>query len=136
MLSWDDIRVALTLSEAGSLTQAARSLGVDPTTVSRRISALEETLGVPLFVRLSTGWRPTEPGERVLAAAQDAALAMRRAEFSPQLYFCGGPSLIRAAERLASSMSSPRAFTMLNRSRSLMTPAASSAAYSPTLKPA
>ena len=80
MLSWDDMRIALTLAEHGTLSRAGHALGVDPTTVSRRITALEKSLGVPLFVRLSTGWRPTEPGERVLAAAQHAAVALRRAE--------------------------------------------------------
>lgn len=80
MLSWDDMRVALAVHEHGTLTRAGRALGIDPTTVGRRITALEASLGVPIFLRLSQGWQTTEPGERVLVAATQAAHALRRAE--------------------------------------------------------
>ena len=45
-MDWDNLRFFLELSRAGRLTAAARRLGVDHTTVSRRLQALEKSLGV------------------------------------------------------------------------------------------
>ncbi|NLH82737.1 MAG: LysR family transcriptional regulator, partial [Phyllobacteriaceae bacterium] len=49
MYDWDDLRVFLALVRAGSLSAAARALGVEHTTVARRIEGLERDLGVTLF---------------------------------------------------------------------------------------
>lgn len=68
-MDWRDLRIALALSRHPSLAEAARALQLDPTTVSRRISALEAALGTALFVRSGTGWTPTEAGRRVAEAA-------------------------------------------------------------------
>jgi len=68
--SWDDLRFLLAVARAGTLSGAARSLSVNHTTVSRRIQALEERLGVRLFERLSSGWATTEAGEDMLASAR------------------------------------------------------------------
>lgn len=48
-MDWNNLRYFLELSRAGRLTTAARRLGVDHTTVSRRIQTLEKNLGVQLF---------------------------------------------------------------------------------------
>ncbi len=48
---WDDVRVLLAVLRAGSFTKAAQALETDQSTVSRRIAALEEELGVVLFER-------------------------------------------------------------------------------------
>ena len=48
---WDDVQVFLALARPGSHNKAARALGVDPTTVGRRLAALEDTLGTRLFDR-------------------------------------------------------------------------------------
>lgn len=68
-LDWRDLRVALAVARHGSLGGAGRALRLDPTTVSRRISALEELVGAALFVRDPDGWRPTDLGKRVVDAA-------------------------------------------------------------------
>jgi DNA-binding transcriptional LysR family regulator len=68
--SWDDLRFLLAVARAGTLSGAARSLGVKHTTVSRRIRGLEERVGVRLFERLSSGWATTEAGEDMLASAR------------------------------------------------------------------
>jgi DNA-binding transcriptional LysR family regulator len=68
--SWDDLRFLLAVARTGTLSGAARSLGVNHTTVSRRIQGLEEHLGVRLFERLSSGWATTEAGEDMLASAR------------------------------------------------------------------
>lgn len=80
MLAWDDLRFARAVAQHGTLAGAARALRVDATTVGRRVAALEHVLGVPVFVRAPSGWRPTEAGERVLEAAELAATAIGQAE--------------------------------------------------------
>jgi DNA-binding transcriptional LysR family regulator len=69
-LDWDDLRVALAVARAGSLSGAARSLGVNHTTVSRRLSATEERVGVRLFERMAGAWAPTEAGDALVRAAE------------------------------------------------------------------
>lgn len=67
---WDDIQAFLAISRAGRLTAAAQQMGVDHSTLSRRIAALETALGVRLFDRRSVGFVLTAEGERVLADAE------------------------------------------------------------------
>ncbi|MCP9483508.1 LysR family transcriptional regulator [Shimia sp. CNT1-13L.2] len=67
---WDDLRTVMHLVRGGSLAAAAKALGVNYTTVSRRIARAETALGVTLFERLADGYRPTEDG---LAVARHAA---------------------------------------------------------------
>jgi len=69
-LEWDDLRFFLALSRAGSLMGAARVLGVEHSTVARRISGLEKALGLRLFDRLPRGWRPTSESEHLIARAE------------------------------------------------------------------
>jgi DNA-binding transcriptional LysR family regulator len=67
---WDDLRFFLAVARAGRLTVAARRLGADHTTVSRRISSLEKALQATLFERKPQGYSLTEQGERLLAKAE------------------------------------------------------------------
>src|SRR5512146_3056439 len=66
-VNWDDLHVFLAVARAGRVSAAARTLGVEHTTVSRRLKALEETIGVPLFYRTATGYLLTSHGKNVLA---------------------------------------------------------------------
>jgi DNA-binding transcriptional LysR family regulator len=68
-MEWDDLRYVLAVASAGSLAGAARSLGVNHTTVLRRIGAFEGRLGLRLFERLPTGYVLTAGGEELIAAA-------------------------------------------------------------------
>jgi DNA-binding transcriptional LysR family regulator len=77
-MDWRDLRIALAVERHGSLVEAGRALRVDPTTVSRRIGALEADLGVALFVREPDRWRPTEAGRRVVEAAAGMAAEAKR----------------------------------------------------------
>lgn len=70
LANWDDLRVFLAVARAGSLSGAARRLGVNHSTVFRRISGLEETLGVRLFERLPTGYALTVAGEQTLGIVE------------------------------------------------------------------
>ena len=70
LANWDDLRVFLAVARAGSLSGAARSLGVNHSTVFRRIVGLEETLSVRLFERLPTGYELTAAGEETLGIVE------------------------------------------------------------------
>jgi DNA-binding transcriptional LysR family regulator len=72
-LDWDDLRHALAIGAAGSLAGAARALGVNHTTVLRRLDALEAQLGSRLFERQRRGYQPTEAGLALLEQARHMA---------------------------------------------------------------
>ena len=79
--NWDDLRVFLTLAREGTLTTAAKSLGISHPTVARRVKALEQQTGARLFDRLTDRFVPTSAGEKLLVDAQSmeqAALAIDR----------------------------------------------------------
>jgi len=69
-MRWDDIRYFLSVARTGSLTDAGRDLGVSYSTVSRRLGALEEALGVRLFDRLTSGYQLTQAGKEMLETAE------------------------------------------------------------------
>lgn len=79
-MNWDDMRVALAAARGGTLSEAARRLDVNQTTVSRRLSALEETLGARLFHRIEGRLVPTHGGERLLEEAERAEAAALAAQ--------------------------------------------------------
>jgi DNA-binding transcriptional LysR family regulator len=68
-LNWDDLRFFLRATQAKTLAGAARSLGVEHTTVGRRLSALERSLGAALVLRGPEGLSLTHLGEGVLPLA-------------------------------------------------------------------
>lgn len=74
-LAWDDARLLLALLDEGSLSGAAARLGVDTSTASRRLEAVEAALGARLFVRTPAGVLPSPLAERLRPHAE----AMRRA---------------------------------------------------------
>ena len=67
---WNDLRYFLAVAQAGTLTGAARRLGTDHATVSRRVGALERAIGAKLFERSPQGYFPTLSGERLIAHAE------------------------------------------------------------------
>ncbi|UQA58604.1 LysR family transcriptional regulator [Polyangium aurulentum] len=75
---WDDVRIFLEAHRQKSLGAAAARLGVDTSTVSRRLTAFERLLGVRLFERSREGLLPTRSAELVLAAAEAMEAAYRR----------------------------------------------------------
>ncbi len=66
---WDDVRTFLALAHAGAFGRAGRALGVDASTVHRRIAQLETELGVRRFERSARGVQLTPAGETMLAHA-------------------------------------------------------------------
>lgn len=64
-LSWDDLQVFLAVVRQGSILGAARALGVNHSTVLRRVGSLEETLSARLFDRLPSGYALTSSGSEI-----------------------------------------------------------------------
>ena len=79
---WDDVRFFLAVARAGSLSGAARGLGVGHVTVGRRIALLEKRLGVTLLNRTPDGFTVTLAGDAILRhcmTMENAALDLERA---------------------------------------------------------
>jgi DNA-binding transcriptional LysR family regulator len=80
-LSWDDLQVFLAVCRAGSVSGAARELGVNHSTVLRRLGSLEASLSVRLFDRLPGGYALTASGNTLaerLAGLVDQVDAAQR----------------------------------------------------------
>ncbi|MFY0681305.1 MAG: LysR family transcriptional regulator [Thalassovita sp.] len=71
-LPWADVPILLALMRRKSLGAAAEALGVDRTTVARRLERLEAQLGTQLFERISGKLVATDAGRRILSAAERA----------------------------------------------------------------
>src|SRR5215470_1273417 len=81
VFDWNDARYFLAVARLGSLSKAARLLGVRQSTVGRRIAALEAALEARLFERATGGWAPTPAGEAFAQRAgriEDEALSAER----------------------------------------------------------
>ncbi|HEY3947896.1 LysR family transcriptional regulator [Phenylobacterium sp.] len=80
MIDWDDVRYFLAVARRGSVRAAAEHLGVNHTTVLRRIAQLEERLGTQVFEKLPSGYRLTAAGDEVLEFADEMEASSRRLE--------------------------------------------------------
>jgi DNA-binding transcriptional LysR family regulator len=76
MFDWNDLRFFLAVAREGSTLAAARALGVNQSTVQRRLADLEAQLGQRLVERLPTGYRLTELGAAVLPHAEGVATSV------------------------------------------------------------
>jgi DNA-binding transcriptional LysR family regulator len=101
-LNWDDLRIFLAVARVGRFAAAAARLGVDHTTVARRVSALESALSATLISRSPQGVVLTSQGERLAAYAEQIEESAIRAE----------EELGQSATRLVGSvrLSTPEAF--------------------------
>lgn len=70
-LEWNDLQILLEVSRAGSLAGAGQRMGVDQSTVSRRLTRLEADLGATLFMRSRKGLVPTNAGQIAVRRAAD-----------------------------------------------------------------
>ena len=106
---WDDVRFFLAVARAGSLSGAARTLGVGHVTVGRRISLLEKRLGVTLLHRTPDGFAVTAAGDAVLRqciAMENAALDLERVAAGRDSLAAGSVRLT-ATEALARQIIAP-----------------------------
>jgi len=79
-LNWNDLRYVLAAGRTGTLAAAARRLGVNETTVARRIAEAERRLGARLFDRARGGVTPTDAGSVVIAGAEQVELQVQSVE--------------------------------------------------------
>lgn len=111
-MNWDDLRYFLAVARAAGLTPAAHELGVSPATVSRRIEAFEQAMGMALFLRRQTGYTLTNDGETLLAAALPVEQAMlgfaRRSQDAGQSGAWSGSVRVATSETIASHWIVPR----------------------------
>jgi DNA-binding transcriptional LysR family regulator len=77
-LHWDDVRVFLALCRSRTVGSAAASLGVDASTVSRRLALLEQALAATLFDRGRDGIAATKAAEELLPVAEELEAVMTR----------------------------------------------------------
>ncbi|HHZ08266.1 MAG TPA: LysR family transcriptional regulator, partial [Rhizobiales bacterium] len=107
MLSdWSDLRTILAIARAGTLSGAARALGVSQSTVSRRLQAIEREAGERIFLRGSEGgFEPTALGQRLVGAAEE----MRTAFEAARAALSRGETPIRIAtcEAIANAVLTP-----------------------------
>lgn len=73
-INWDDLRFFIEVVRAGNVTEAGSRLGVNQSTVSRRIATLESVLGKALFDRTAKGWVITPVGEKIVSQAEEMAV--------------------------------------------------------------
>jgi DNA-binding transcriptional LysR family regulator len=77
-LPWDDVRLFLALFRSQTLGEAATALGIDASTVSRRLAAMEESLSATLFDRGRDGIAATKAAEDLMPVAEEIEQAMAR----------------------------------------------------------
>jgi DNA-binding transcriptional LysR family regulator len=109
MFEWDDARHFLAIHRKGSLSAAARQLGVNQSTVGRRLIALEEELGAKLFLRTREGYRIAPAGERLLPHAErmeDEATAISR-EITGQVATLSGTVRVTTADLFGARIIAP-----------------------------
>jgi len=70
LIEWNDLYLILAVCREGTLSGAARVLGVNHSTVFRRIGAIEEKVGTRLFERLATGYVMTDAAEAILESGE------------------------------------------------------------------
>ena len=82
-MNWNDLRYILAIGRANSLAAAARQIAVDETTVGRRLSAIEASLGARLFTKVQGGRLvPTESGEVAMTHAERIEQEMNRLQLA------------------------------------------------------
>ncbi|WP_432768813.1 MAG: LysR family transcriptional regulator [Sphingopyxis sp.] len=108
-MDWDKLQYFLFVARHGTLARAGAALHVDATTVSRRVSALETSLGQTLFERAPTGFVLTAAGRALLPHAEAMAAAAARIHMAPG----GGAGLsgqlrVSVSEGFGNSFIAPR----------------------------
>lgn len=99
MLHWDDLRFLLAIARFGTMSAAARSLGVAQPTVGRRLAAFERRLGARLFLPSKEGWTLTPSGRHLFVHAE----RMEREALAAEIVARGRDEGLRGRVRLTAS---------------------------------
>jgi molybdate transport repressor ModE-like protein len=108
-MQWDDARIFLAVAREGSFSSAAKRLGVQHSTVSRRIRDLEQKLATPLIERKASGYVLTEAGEelRISATRIEKELLSFEGSVSGQDEDIAGELRVTAIANMASTVLMP-----------------------------
>lgn len=79
-MNWDDVRIFLNVARSGQILGAARALGLNHATVSRRLTVLEQAMRTKLVLRRTSGCELTAEGETFLSAAERMETEMLEAQ--------------------------------------------------------
>src|SRR5687767_2419307 len=96
--SADDLLVLLAVGRSGRYNTAAEELGLNHTTISRRIAALEESIGGRVLARVGGGWELTDLGRDALSAAEAVESAVRSLTVDP-----GGERTLEGVVRISAT---------------------------------
>ncbi len=109
-MDWDDLRFCLAVMRNGTVSSAAKHLGVDHATIIRRIDRLEKSLGAKLFSRRKTGYEATDVGRRAtaMAEAMESALIRGQAEIDGESAQVRGCVRVGAPDGFGSTFLAPR----------------------------
>lgn len=109
-MDWDKLRIFHAVAEAGSFTHAGETLNLSQSAISRQISALEQSLNVPLFHRHARGLILTEQGEDLYLTAHDVfhKVAMTEARLTESKEQPEGPLKITTTVGFGSVWLTPR----------------------------
>ncbi len=101
-MDWDDLRIFLAIARAGSLSGAAEALGVNHSTVFRRLQGFEDRLGVRLFDRGRQGYAPTLAGHELMDTAErvDAEIDAADRRVTGRDLRLGGPLAVTTTNSL------------------------------------
>jgi len=95
MLDWSDLRYFLAVAREGSTLAAARALGVNQSTVHRRLAALETALGKSVATRSPAGYRLTEFGKTFLPYARSVEDSVLAAEIASEAFSAQPTGVVR-----------------------------------------
>jgi DNA-binding transcriptional LysR family regulator len=115
-MTWDDLRYFLELARHGRLLRAARRLGVDHTTVGRRIDELEKALGCRLFESTRAGYVLTEAGRHLLVHAErvESSIELLHEDAAGQGQRVSGTVRIGTPEGFGTTFLAPRLGQLLH----------------------
>jgi len=99
VLDWNDLHTFLAIQRAGTLAGAGSRLQLNPTTVGRRLSALEDEVGVRLFDRTSDGYLLTQAGRDLVPHAE----RMEAAVFAVEREIAGADQRVAGTVRLSTT---------------------------------
>ncbi|ARS27898.1 LysR family transcriptional regulator [Sphingomonas sp. KC8] len=109
MFDWDDLRIFLAVARARKVAPAARTLGIDATTIGRRLTRLASGLGAPLFETIGGERQLTPRGEALFAHAEtiESAALAAMGEIGGDARSLSGQVRLSVAEGFASWVLAP-----------------------------
>lgn len=109
-MDWDKLRIFHAVADAGSFTHAGEALNLSQSAVSRQISALEESLHIPLFHRHARGLILTEQGDVLYRTVKEVfhKLSMAEAMISESRERPSGPLKVTATVAFGTTWLTPR----------------------------